>query len=63
MLFVDNVALIDETKDELNSKLEQRRHTLESREFRLRRSKAKYFKNVGSVEGKWVVKKSSWVVW
>jgi len=33
MLFVDDIVLIDETRDGLNDKLETWRHTLESRGF------------------------------
>jgi len=55
MLFADGIVLIDETKDGLNDKLEQWRQTLESREFRLSRSKTEYlkcgFSGVGGDEG------------
>jgi len=44
MLFVGDIALINEIKDGLSRKLEQRRHTLKSRELRLTRSKTKYLK-------------------
>jgi len=44
MLFADNIALIDETKDGLNENLEKWRHNLEFREFRLSRSKTKYLR-------------------
>ena len=44
MLFVDDIILIDEIRNGPNSKLEQWRHTLESREFRLSRLKNKYLK-------------------
>ena len=44
MLFANDIILIDETRDGLNNKLEQWRHILESREFRLSRSKAEYLK-------------------
>ena len=37
MLFAHDIVLIDETRDELNEKLERWRHSLESRGFRLRR--------------------------
>jgi len=39
MLFVDDIVLINETRDGLNDKLEKGRLTLESRGFRLSRSK------------------------
>ena len=42
MLFVDDIALVDETREEVNGKLERWRHTLESRDFRISRSKTKY---------------------
>lgn len=35
MLFVDHVVLIDKTRDRVNIKLKQWRHTLESRSFNL----------------------------
>ena len=44
ILFAHNIILIDETKDDLNNKLEQWRHTLEFKEFRLSRSKTEYLK-------------------
>jgi len=44
MLFVDDIALIDETMNGINSKLEQLRYTLESRGFKLSRSKTKYLR-------------------
>ena len=44
MLYPDDVVLIDETRNDLNSKLEQCRHTLESMSFRLSRSKTEYLK-------------------
>jgi len=39
MLFADDIILIDETRGGLNEKLERWRHSLESRGFRLSRSK------------------------
>jgi len=42
MLFADDIVLIDETRGELNEKLERWRHSLESRKFRLSRSKTEY---------------------
>ena len=44
MLFADDIVLVDETKDGINSKLELWRDTLESRGFRLSRSKTEYMK-------------------
>ena len=42
MLFADDIVLIDESRDGLNRKLENWRHTLEYRGFRLSRSKTEY---------------------
>ena len=42
MLFVDDIVLIDVTREGVNDKLEQWRHTLESRSFRVSRSKMEY---------------------
>ena len=57
MLSADDIVLIDETRDELNDKFEQWRHTLESRGFKLSRSNIKYLKcGFSDVEG--MVKKS-----
>ena len=42
MLFVNDIVLIDETKEEVNKKLELWRQTLEARRFRLSRLKTKY---------------------
>ena len=39
MMFAENIVLIDETKDRVESKLELWRKTLKSRGFRLSRSK------------------------
>jgi len=44
MLFADDIILIDETRVGLNDKLEKWIHTLESRGFRLSRSKTKYLR-------------------
>ena len=44
MLFADDSILIDETRDGLNDKLEEWRHTLKSRGFRLSRSKTEYLR-------------------
>jgi len=44
MLFDDDIILIDETRDGPNDKLDKWRHTLESRGFRLNRSKIKYLR-------------------
>jgi len=50
MLFAD-IALIDKTREGINSKLELWRHTLGSRSFKLRRSKTEYLKCGFSGEG------------
>ncbi|KAL6498008.1 hypothetical protein OROGR_028405 [Orobanche gracilis] len=42
MMFADDIVLIDETKDEVQQKLELWRDTLEARGFRLSRSKTEY---------------------
>jgi len=42
MLFADDIVLIDETREEVNTKLEQWRDTLETRGFRLNRSNIEY---------------------
>ena len=42
MLFVDNIVLIDETREGVNTKLERWRDTLEAKGFRLSRSKTEY---------------------
>jgi len=42
MLFVDDIILIDETRQAVNNKLEQWRATLEVKGFRLNRSKIEY---------------------
>jgi len=42
MLFADDIILIDVTREGVNDKLEQWRHTLESRDFRVSRSKTEY---------------------
>ena len=44
MLFVNDIILIDKTRDVLSDKLEQWRHTLESRDFRLSKLKTEYLK-------------------
>jgi len=44
MLSEDDIVLIDETRDGLNSRLEVWRHTLESWEFKLSWLKAEYLK-------------------
>jgi len=44
MLFVDDIILIDEIRDGFNHKLERWRHNLESRGFKLSRSKTEYLK-------------------
>ena len=42
MVFANDIVLIDENRDGLNSRLELWRHTLEFRGFRLSRSKTEY---------------------
>jgi len=42
MLFVDDIILIDETKEGVNTKLEWWTDTLEAKGFRLSRSKTEY---------------------
>jgi len=42
MLFADDIVLVDETGPEVNAKLELWRQTLESRGFRLSRTKTEY---------------------
>jgi len=42
MLFVDDIVLIDESREGVNTKLELWRSTLESQGFRLSRSKTEY---------------------
>ena len=44
MLFADDIVLIDETSARLSGKLELWRHTLESKGFRLSKSKTEYLK-------------------
>ena len=42
MLFPDDIVFIDATREGVNDKLEQWRYTLESRGFRISRSKMEY---------------------
>jgi len=44
MLFADDIVLIDETRSGLNQRLEKWRHSLESKGFRLSRSKTEYLR-------------------
>jgi len=44
MLFADDIIIIDKTSDGINRKLEQWRHTLEFRSFRLSRLKTEYLR-------------------
>jgi len=44
MLFANDIVLIDETRGRLNERLERWRHSLESRGFRLSRSKSEYLR-------------------
>ena len=51
MLFAEIIVLFNETRDGLNSKLEQWGYTLKSRRFRLSMSKTEYLKcEFGGVE-------------
>ena len=42
MLFTNDIVLIDESREEVNTKLERWRDTLEAKGFRLRKSKTGY---------------------
>ena len=42
MLFVDDIALVDEIREGVNKKLQRWRHTLESRGFRISISNTEY---------------------
>jgi hypothetical protein len=44
MLFVDDVVLVDDSRIEVNRKLELWRHTLKSKGFRLSRTKTEYMR-------------------
>jgi hypothetical protein len=44
MLFTDNVVLVDDSRMGVNRKLEHWRQTLESKGFRLNRTKTKYMR-------------------
>jgi hypothetical protein len=44
MLFADDVVLVDDSRAGVNRKLELWRHTLESKEFRLSRTKTEYMR-------------------
>jgi len=44
MLFADNIVLIDESRQGVNDKLERWRNTLESKGFRVSRSKTEYLR-------------------
>jgi Reverse transcriptase (RNA-dependent DNA polymerase) len=50
MLFVDDMVLIDESRIEVDQKLELLRQTLESKDFRLSRTKTKYMRRQFSGE-------------
>jgi hypothetical protein len=53
MLFADNVVLVDETRTDVNRKLELWRQTLKSNGFRLSRTKTEYMRcNFSDVSGK-----------
>ena len=51
MLFADDVVLVDESREGVNRKLELWRHTLESKGFRLSRTKTEYMRCDFSVTG------------
>ena len=51
MLFVDDIVLVDETRAEVNAKLELWRQTLESQGFRLSRAKTEYMECKFSKQG------------
>ena len=51
MLFADDIILVDETRAGVNAKLELWRQTLESRGFRLSRTKTKYMECKFSKQG------------
>ena len=42
MMLIDDIVLIDKTRQRVNDKLERWRHALESRGFRVSRSKTEY---------------------
>ena len=44
MLFADDVVLVDESRTGVNQKLKLRRDTLESKDFRLSRTKTEYIR-------------------
>ena len=50
MLFAYDIVLIDETRDRVNARLEIWRQTLESKGFRLSRTKTEYLEYKFSVE-------------
>jgi len=50
-LFADDIVLVDETRVEVNAKLELWRQTLESRGFRLSRTKTEYMECKFSKQG------------
>ena len=44
MLFADDIVLVSETKEEANSKLEERRKALEGKGLRISRTKTEYLR-------------------
>ena len=57
MMFVDDIVLIEERREDVEAKLELWRQTLEQRGFRLSRSKTEYmeFQFSGSTRGAGVI--------
>ena len=51
MLFADDIVLIDETRARVNAELKLRRQTLESRGFRLSRTKTEHIECKFSKQG------------
>nr|XP_009761609.1 PREDICTED: uncharacterized protein LOC104213764 [Nicotiana sylvestris] len=50
MLFADDIVLIDESRTSVNERLEVWRHTLESKGFKLSRTKTEYLECIFSTE-------------
>ena len=60
MVFTDDIVFVDETREGVNGKLERWRHTLESTDFRISRSKTAYlhccFSGREDVRGEVIIK-------